>query len=103
MYSNVNQKNFVDINREDVAKAWTILFHFKGKSIESMIFEEFNSIVQRNTVGKTKSHDFFSKIYLKLAEESYHTNYGLSVAESCERTGWPIDIALRPRGKETTR
>ena len=45
LYSNVNQKNFVDINSQDVAKAWTILFHFKGKSIESMIFEEFNSIV----------------------------------------------------------
>ena len=45
LYSNVNSKKFVDINREDIAKAWNILFHFKGKSIESLIFEDFNSIV----------------------------------------------------------
>ena len=44
LYSNVNQLDFMDINESDVAKAWTILFHFRGKSIESMLFEEFNSI-----------------------------------------------------------
>lgn len=44
LYSNVNTLDFIDINQSDVAKAWTILFHFRSKSIESMLFEEFNSI-----------------------------------------------------------
>ena len=45
LYSNVNSQNFVDINKEVNARAWNILFHFKGKSLDSLIFEEFNSIV----------------------------------------------------------
>lgn len=60
LYSNVNILDFVDINSSNVAKAWTILFHFRGKSVESMLFEEFNSIVQRNAITKTKNHDVFN-------------------------------------------
>ncbi len=45
LYSNVNTLDFIDINATQIAKAWTILFHFRGKSIESMLFEEFNSVV----------------------------------------------------------
>lgn len=33
MYSNINQLNFVDINQKSIAKAWTILFHFRAKSL----------------------------------------------------------------------
>ena len=44
LYSNVNILDYVDMNMSDVAKAWTVLFHFRGKSIESMLYEEFNSI-----------------------------------------------------------
>ena len=83
-YSNVNSQNFVDINKEDNARAWNILFHFKGKSLDSLIFEDFNSIVQRNTIGKTKNHDFFQKIYLRLSEEAYKRNYTIKTAEACE-------------------
>lgn len=56
MYSNVNQLNFVDINHLAEAKAWTILFHFRNKSTQSMLFEEFNSVSQRNAISKTKGH-----------------------------------------------
>ena len=44
LYSNVNILDYVDMNMSNVAKAWTVLFHFKGKSVESMLYEEFNSI-----------------------------------------------------------
>lgn len=73
MYSNINQLNFVDINQRPEAKAWSILFHFRAKSLQSMLFEEFNSISQRNAVGKTKSHDLFSKLYLNLMEKTYES------------------------------
>lgn len=71
LYSNVNTLDFVDINSSPVAQAWTILFHFRGKSIESMLFEEFNSIAQRNTISKTKNHEVFNKMYLELNAECY--------------------------------
>ena len=74
LYSNVNTLDFVDINTMDVAKAWTILFHFRGKSIESMLFEEFNSIALRNTISKTKNHEMFNKMYLELNSECYKNN-----------------------------
>ncbi len=62
-----------------------------------MLFEEFNSISQRNAVGKTKSHDLFNKLYLKLMEASHDNGYAIQMANSCDRTGWPIDISLRSK------
>jgi hypothetical protein len=44
MYSNINQLNYVDINKLKEAKAWSILFHYRSKSLQSMLFEEFNSV-----------------------------------------------------------
>jgi hypothetical protein len=73
MYSNINQLNYVDINHLTEAKAWTILFHFRAKSLQSMLFEEFNSVCQRNAIGKTKNHKLFGDFYLKMMEESYKT------------------------------
>lgn len=97
MYSNINQLNYVDINHLTEAKAWTILFHFRAKSLQSMLFEEFNSVCQRNAIGKTKNHKLFGDFYLKMMEESYKTGLQIKMANSCERTGWPIDISLKPR------
>ena len=94
LYSNVNTLDFADINAYALAKAWTVLFHFRGKSTESMLYEEFNSIAQRNTISKTKNHEVFNKLYLKLSQECYKHNLQMDMAGSCERTGWPIDIRL---------
>ena len=94
LYSNVNTLDFVDINSNSIAKAWTTLFHFRGKSIESMLFEEFNSIAQRNTLSKAKNHEVFNKMYLELNSECYKHNLQVEMAGSCERTGWPIDLSL---------
>lgn len=45
-----------------------------------MLFEEFNSISQRNAVGKTKYHDLFNKLYLKLMEESQENGLMIQMA-----------------------
>lgn len=74
LYSNVNTLDFIDINVSNVAKAWTVMFHFRGKSTESMLFEQFNSIAQRNTISKTKNHEVFNKLYIRLNEECYKQN-----------------------------
>ena len=42
LYSNINTIDFRDINRLEIAKAWSVLFHFRSKSLESMLYEEFN-------------------------------------------------------------
>ena len=96
LYSNVNTLDFIDINTSPICKAWTILFHFRGKSIESMLFEEFNSVAQRNTISKTKNHEVFNKMFLELNHVSYDNDFQLEMAGSCERTGWPIDLSLSP-------
>ena len=61
LFSNINQLNFVDINQSDIVRAWNVLFHFNGKSLDSELYEEFESIAMRNTTGKMKGHDLFSK------------------------------------------
>ena len=68
IFSNINQLNFVDINKSDAVKAWTILYHFKSKTFASIIYDEFESITMRNTIGKSKGHELFTKFYLKLVE-----------------------------------
>jgi len=84
LFSNINQLNFVDINKSDTVKAWTVLFHFKSKSFDSIIYDEFESITMRNTTGKGKSHELFSKFYLKLVEKSYELGYRMQLATKCE-------------------
>ena len=96
LYSNVNTLDYIDINTNSIAKAWTTLFHFRGKSIESMLFEEFNAIAQRNTISKTKNHEAFNKLFVRLNQECFKFNLQLNMAGSCERTGWPIDIRVSP-------
>lgn len=96
LYSNINTIDFRDINRLEVAKAWSVLFHFRSKSLESMLYEEFNQIAHRNTQSKTKYHDGFSKIYSNLVEHALDGRFQLQVADQCEITGWPIDITLIP-------
>lgn len=94
LYSNVNVLDYIDINKNNIAKAWTILFHYRGKSIESMLYEQFNSIAQRNTISKTKNHEVFNELYLQLNSQSFQHGLKAQVAGACEETGWPIDIYL---------
>lgn len=63
-----------------------------------MIYEEFFAIAQRNTIGKSKSHELFSKLYFKLMEHCFHEGYVIQMSNACPQTGWPIDISLQHRG-----
>lgn len=83
MYSNINQLNYVDINQLPEAKAWSILFHYRSKSPQSMLFEEFNSVSQRNATGKTKSHDLFKDFYMKVMEACHSEGMMIDRAGSC--------------------
>lgn len=99
LFSNINQLNFVDINRSadqssDIAKAWAVLFHFRSKSFDSILYDQFESIAMRNTIGKSKGHELFSKFYLKLIEASYDKGFRMHLTTKCEKTGWPIDISI---------
>ena len=94
LFSNINQLNFVDVNSSDLAKAWVVLFHFRSKTFDSLIYDEFESIAMRNTIGKSKGHELFSKFYLILVEHSYNKNFRMHLSSKCEKTGWPIDISL---------
>jgi hypothetical protein len=68
VYSNINSLNFVDINKSNYAKAWTVLFHFGKLSTDSMIYDEFETIVTRNALGKSKGHELFTKLFLNIIE-----------------------------------
>ena len=39
LFSNINQLNFVDVNHSDVVKAWAVLFHFRAKTFDSIIYD----------------------------------------------------------------
>ena len=60
--------NFVDINSSENVKAWAVLFHFCSKSLDSIVYDEFETIAMRNTIGKSKGHELFGKFYFKLIE-----------------------------------
>jgi len=98
LFSNINQLNFVDINQNETVKAWAVLFHFRSKTFDSIIYDEFESITMRNAIGKSKGHELFSKFYLKLIEASYDKGFRMHLTTKCEKTGWPIDISLNTAG-----
>lgn len=99
LFSNINQMNFVDINKSETVKAWSILFHFRNKSFDSILYDEFESIAMRNAIGKSKGHELFSKFYLKLVEKSYDMGFKMGIGVKCESSGWPVDILLSYKHK----
>jgi hypothetical protein len=98
LFSNINQLNFVDVNESDTVKAWAVLFHFKSKSLDSVLYDEFESITMRNTIGKSKGHELYNKFYMKLIQKSYEAHLRINLTQKCEKTGWPIDITLSLTG-----
>ena len=83
IYSNFNQVNHNDLNNNNTAKAWAILFHFRSKSTESMLYEEFNAIAYRNSIAKTRSHDMFSQVYFRLLEHFSSIGVQLNLSRNC--------------------
>ena len=94
LFSNINQLNFTDINKQNKAKAWTVLYHFRSKSHDSLIYEEFETLAMRNSVGKSKGHEFFHKFYMKLIEKSMVHEFRVLLSSKDETSGWPIDIQV---------
>jgi hypothetical protein len=44
MIYSTHQDSLIDFNDNQTAKAWAVLYHFRGKTTESMLFEEFNAV-----------------------------------------------------------
>lgn len=92
VYSNINRVDFIDMNENLTAKAWAILYHFRAKTTESMLFEEFNAVAQRNAVSKAQMHNLFGQFYFTLLEHYSNLGIQLQLSRSCPQTGWPTDI-----------
>ena len=83
VYSNFNQVNHYDLNNNNTAKAWAVLFHFRSKSTESMLYEEFSAIAYRNSIAKTRSHDMFSQVYFRLLDHFSSIGVQLNLSRNC--------------------
>ena len=59
------------------------------------MFEEFNSIITRNTSSKCSDHDLFFQYYKLMLDLSHQQRFNVKMQQKCKRTGWPIDIDLR--------
>ena len=62
--------------------------------MDSQLFEEFNSIVIRNSSNKSKGHEHFSNFYNTLLGLSYQNGYRVHLSKKCDKTGWPIDLQV---------
>jgi hypothetical protein len=71
LFTNFDQLNFLNINKSNEVKAWVVLYHFRSKSIDSYIFEEFSSIVMRNCKNKVEGHELFNQFYKDFISYSY--------------------------------
>ena len=77
LFTNYDQLNMVNVNKNDIVKAWAILFHFKSKGRDTLLFEEFNSIITRNTSSKCQDHDLFHEYFRLLVEQSHQKHFTL--------------------------
>jgi len=75
LFTNYEQLNFVNINQNNVAKAWVVLFHFRSKSMDSQLYEDFSSLVVRNATNKSKGHELFGQFYNVMLEKSYSEGF----------------------------
>lgn len=63
MFTNFETLDFINVNNDRIVKAWTVLYHFRSQSTDTQVYEEFNSIITRNTQNKSKGHDLFMRFY----------------------------------------
>ena len=63
LFTNFDQLNQTDINKSQEVKVWAVLYHFRNKSQDSQIFEEFSSTVSRNCQNKAKGHELFARFH----------------------------------------
>lgn len=94
IFSNTNNLNFVDLNRENAVKAWIVLYHFRNKSLNSILFDMFESYARRNAAGKIKGHGLFHKFQEDLFSLSYLAGAKQTMNAKCNETGWPIELLL---------
>jgi hypothetical protein len=97
VYSNINRNNYTQLHDVDAAKAWVILFHFKNKSVQSMLYEEFSAVALRNCIGKTRSNVVATKVHSDLLLKSFENNFRVTPSQVCSHTGWPIDFQINTR------
>ena len=95
LFTNFDQLNFVNVNNKDLVKAWVVLYHFRSKPQDSLLFESFSSILVRNSQNKSKGHDLFTNFHNVLLSQSYQNNFRVELSRMCEKTGWPIDIKIQ--------
>ena len=77
LFNNTNYSMSQDLNENEIAKAWAVLYHFRNKATESMLFEEFNAIAQRIAAYKAQLHNLFGKFYYTLVE--HYANAGVQL------------------------
>lgn len=83
VFSGLKTSDFLDINNNEIAKAWAVLYHFRAKTTESMLYEEFNALVQRNSASKSKINDSFGKLYYNLLQHYSSVGIQLNLQQSC--------------------
>lgn len=95
-FTNFDQLDLVNINQQNIAKAWVVLFHFRSKSIDSNLYEEFSIFATRNSNNKASGHEFFTKFHNEMLNNSYTKGYKVNLGRKCASTGWPIDMSIEP-------
>lgn len=96
IFSSSNILSFKDMGRSDIAKAWAVLFHFKNKSQDSLVYDLFFSDARRNALGKLKNHKQFQETQRMLRDVSHSTELLPKAGQKCPNSGHPIDLLLMP-------
>ena len=76
---------------------WAILYHFKNKNQDSEVYEEFKSIIKRNSMNKFTGHELFNEFYKRLNRQGLKERKMIKQTQFCENSGWPIDIVIKTR------
>lgn len=75
LFTNFETLDFVNVNNDSIVKAWTVLFHFRSQNTDTQVYEEFNSIVTRNSFNKSRGHDLFKRFFTVMTELSLEKGY----------------------------
>lgn len=96
MFSSLDSLQFQDLNKSDLARAWVVLFHFRGIQQDTYLFTEFDSLAFRNSKAKFQDSAIQSA-YSMMLKHGQAGRLKYEVNRRCKRSGWPLDIQIVSR------
>lgn len=94
LFTNIYSQEYLELFNNRHVKAWSILYNFRNKSLNSSLYDEVENFQARNFSNKRISHRLFNKFFNSIVNVCLERNYTIEKMPRCPTTGWNIDFLI---------